>query len=40
MNKKNTSKLWKITQKAGDFLQEQLHENPNHQKEKTLCQLV
>ena len=32
MNKENASKLWKIIQKAGDYLQGQLPEHPNHPK--------
>ena len=32
MNKKNASKLWKIIQEAGDYLQGQLPEHPNHPK--------
>ena len=32
MNKENTSKLWKIIQEAGDYLQGQLPEHPNHPK--------
>jgi|TARA_B100001029_G_C14845481_1_gene330719 hypothetical protein len=32
MNKENASKLWKIIQEAGDFLQNQLPEHPNHPK--------
>tara|TARA_B100001540_G_scaffold313227_1_gene335756 strand:+ start:643 stop:870 length:228 start_codon:yes stop_codon:yes gene_type:complete len=30
MNKENASKLWKIIQEAGDYLQGQLPEHPNH----------
>ena len=30
MNKYNASKLWKIIQEAGDYLQGQLPEHPNH----------
>ena len=30
MNKENTSKLWKIIQEAGDYLQDQLPDHPNH----------
>ena len=30
MNKKNASKLWKMIQEAGDYLQGQLPEHPNH----------
>ena len=32
MNKENTSKLWKIIVEAGDDLQGQLPEHPNHPK--------
>ena len=32
MNKENASKLWKIIQEAGDYLRDQLPENPNHPK--------
>jgi len=32
MNKDNTSKLWKMMQKAGDYLQSQLPDHPNHPK--------
>jgi hypothetical protein len=32
MNKENTSKLWKIIQEAGDYLQGQLPDHPNHPK--------
>ena len=32
MNKENTSKLWKIIQEAGDYLEGQLPEHPNHPK--------
>ena len=32
MNKENASKLWKIIQAAGDYLQGQLPEHPNHPK--------
>ncbi|MDA9678464.1 hypothetical protein N9T44_02275 [Candidatus Pelagibacter sp.] len=32
MNKENASKLWKIIQEAGDYLQDQLPEHPNHPK--------
>ena len=32
MNKENASKLWKIIQEAGDYLQGQLPEHPNHPK--------
>ena len=32
MNKINASKLWKIIQEAGDYLQGQLPEHPNHPK--------
>ena len=30
MNKENASKLWKIIQEAGDYLQERLPDHPNH----------
>jgi hypothetical protein len=30
VNKENASKLWKIIQEAGDYLQGQLPEHPNH----------
>ena len=30
MNKENASKLWKIIQEAGDYLENQLPEHPNH----------
>ena len=32
MNKENASKLWKIIQEAGDYLENQLPEHPNHPK--------
>mgnify|MGYP001243722810 FL=1 len=32
MNKENATKLWKIIQKAGDHLQGQLPDHPNHPK--------
>jgi len=32
MNKENTSKLWKTIQEAGDYLQGQLPDHPNHSK--------
>ena len=32
MKKENASKLWKIIQEAGDYLQEQLPDHPNHPK--------
>ena len=32
MNKENASKLWKIIQEAGDYLEGQLPEHPNHPK--------
>ena len=32
MNKVNKIKLWKIIQEAGDYLQGQLPEHPNHPK--------
>ena len=34
MNKENTNKLWKMIQDAGDYLQEQLSDHPNHPKER------
>ena len=30
MNKENARKLWKIMQEAGDYLQNQLPDHPNH----------
>ena len=30
MNKENASKLWKIIQEAGDYLEGQLPNQPNH----------
>ena len=30
MNKENASRLWKIIQEAGDYLEGQLPEHPNH----------
>ena len=30
MNKDNSSKLWKIIQEAGDYLDGQLPDHPNH----------
>ena len=30
MNKENASKLWKMIQEAGDYLQGQLPNHPNH----------
>ena len=30
MNKENASKLWKIIQEAGDYLQGKLPSHPNH----------
>ena len=30
MNKDNTTKLWKIIQEAGDYLEDQLPDHPNH----------
>ena len=30
MNNENASKLWKIIQEAGDYLQGQLPDHPNH----------
>ena len=30
MNKEKASKLWKIIQEAGDYLEGQLPEHPNH----------
>ena len=32
MNKKNASRLWKIIQEAGNYLNGQLPEHPNHPK--------
>jgi len=32
VNKENASKLWKIIQEAGDYLQERLPDHPNHPK--------
>ncbi len=32
MNKDNSKKLWKIIQEAGDYLQGQLPDHPNHPK--------
>ena len=32
MNKVNSSKLWKIIQEAGDYLDGQLPDHPNHPK--------
>tara|TARA_B100001250_G_scaffold279627_1_gene241974 strand:- start:381 stop:608 length:228 start_codon:yes stop_codon:yes gene_type:complete len=32
MNKENASKLWKIIQEAGDYLEGQLPNHPNHPK--------
>jgi len=32
MNKENANKLWKMIQAAGDFLQGQLPDHPNHPK--------
>ena len=32
MNKDNASKLWKIIQEAGDYLQNKLPDNTNHLK--------
>jgi len=32
VNKENASKLWKIIQEAGDYLQGQLPDHPNHPK--------
>ena len=32
MNKENASNLWKIIQKAGDYLKDQLPDHPNHPK--------
>ena len=32
MKKENASKLWKMIQEAGDYLQEQLPDHPNHPK--------
>jgi len=32
VNKENASKLWKIIQEAGDYLQSKLPDHPNHPK--------
>ena len=32
MNKENASKLWKIIKEAGDYLDGQLSDHPNHPK--------
>jgi hypothetical protein len=32
MNKENTTRLWKMIQEAGDYLQGQLSDHPNHPK--------
>jgi hypothetical protein len=32
LNKENASKLWKIIQEAGDYLQSKLPDHPNHSK--------
>ena len=32
MNKENASKLWKMIQEAGDYLQSKLPDHPNHPK--------
>ena len=32
MNKENASRLWKIIQEAGDYLDGQLPDHPNHPK--------
>ena len=32
MNKNNSSKLWKLIQEAGDYLNGQLPDHPNHPK--------
>ena len=32
MNKENASKLWKMIQEAGNYLQGQLPDHPNHPK--------
>ena len=32
MNKENSSKLWKMIQEAGDYLQSKLPDHPNHPK--------
>ena len=32
MNKENASKLWKIIQEAGNYLQHKLPDHPNHPK--------
>ena len=36
MNKENASKLWKMIQEAGDYLQGQLPDHPNHPKGRNL----
>ncbi len=37
MNKENASKLWKIIQEAGDYLEGQLPDHPNHPKGRNPC---
>ena len=32
MNKENASKLWKMVQESGDYLQSKLPDHPNHPK--------
>ena len=32
MNKENANKLWKMIKEAGDYLDDQLPEHPNHPK--------
>ena len=32
MNEENARKLWKVIQEAGDYLQSQLPDHPNHPK--------
>jgi len=34
VNKENASKLWKVIQVAGDYLQGQLPDHPNHPKDR------
>ena len=36
MNTENSSKLWKIIQEAGDYLNGQLPKHPNHPKGKSI----
>ena len=44
MNKENAIKLWKIIQEAGDYLEGQLPEHPNHPKGRNpyahICTLI